>query len=405
MNPNAPVPEPTIDPLRIGMVCYPTYGGSGAVATELGRLLARRGHTIHFISYARPFRLLNDFHENIYHHEISAENYPLFQGQLYTIAAAVKMTDIARHVGLDLLHLHYALPHAISAWMAREMLGDQHALPTLTTLHGTDITLVGSKPSFYPAVKLGLDKSDHLTAVSNWLAETTCRTFKLCDRIDVVPNFVDTLIFSPRRRDSMRARFANADEKILMHISNFRPVKRVADVIQTFARVAQRMPARLLMIGDGPDRESSALLAEQLGLADRVAFLGMQAGVERYLPLADLFLFPSDGESFGLAALEAMACEVPVVGVRAGGLPEVVIDGESGSLSEIGDVDAMAAAAIEILADPRRQRRMGQAARRRAIEQFDAGRIVPIYEALYRRLIGRRHARPGSGGVGPRGGV
>lgn len=376
-----------MDSLRIGIVCYPTYGGSGAVATELGRLLARRGHTIHFISLSRPFRLLNDFHENIFHHEIGGENYPLFQGQLYTISAAVKITEIVKRAGLDLVHLHYALPHAISAWLAREMLGEQGTIPILTTLHGTDITLVGSKPSFYPAVKLGLDHSDRLTAVSKWLSIETCKLFKLCDGIEVIHNFVDTTIFTPECGGCVRAHYAAEGEKILMHISNFRPVKRIADVVAIFARVNERMPSRLLLIGDGPDREKASLVAEERGVSDRVLMLGKQPGVEHFLPLADLFLFPSDGESFGLAALEAMACEVPVVGVRAGGLPEVVTDGETGALRSLGDVYAMAEAAIEILSDKDKRREMGRAARRRAIEKFEAGIIVPRYEALYREMI------------------
>ncbi|MEN6625760.1 MAG: N-acetyl-alpha-D-glucosaminyl L-malate synthase BshA [Candidatus Sumerlaeia bacterium] len=377
-------------PLRIGMVCYPTYGGSGAVATELGRLLARRGHTIHFISLARPFRLVNDFHENIFHHEIGSESYPLFQGQLYTISAAVKITEIVRHFGLDLVHLHYALPHAISAWLAREMLGEHGNIPILTTLHGTDITLVGSKPSYYPAVKLGLDRSDRLTAVSQWLSDETCKLFRLCGGIDVIHNFVDTTVFTPHCAGCARAHYAAEDEKILMHISNFRPVKRLADVVAIFARVNESMPSRLLLIGDGPDREKAELAAEELGISDRVLLLGKQPSVERFLPLADLFLFPSESESFGLAALEAMACGVPVVGVRAGGLPEVVTDGETGALRALGDIEAMAEAALEILADPERRRHMGRVARRRAIDRFEAGIIVPRYEALYREMVAQQ---------------
>ncbi|MCE5228683.1 N-acetyl-alpha-D-glucosaminyl L-malate synthase BshA [bacterium] len=383
-------PTSARQPLRIGIVCYPTYGGSGAVATEMGRFLARAGHTIHFISLARPFRLLSDFHENIFHHEIGGETYPLFPGQLYTIAAAVKITEIVRHAGLDILHLHYALPHAISAWLAREMLGERGNIPILTTLHGTDITLVGSKPSFHPAVKLGLDRSDRLTAVSRWLADETCKLFKLCGGIDVIPNFVDTSIFTPERGGCTRKHYAADDEKILMHISNFRPVKRLEDVVAIFARVNERMPSRLLLIGDGPDREKAAITAEKLGVGDRVLMLGKQPGVEHFLPLADLFLLPSEGESFGVAALEAMACGVPVIGVKAGGLPEVVADGESGALRSPGDVEAMAAAAVEILSDDGKKREMGEAGRRRAMEKFEAGLIVPKYEALYREMIGEK---------------
>lgn len=379
-------------PLRIGIVCYPTYGGSGAVATELGRHLARRGHTIHFISYARPFRLLNDFHPNIFHHEITSEHYPLFLGQLYSISAAVKIHDIIRDVGLDVLHLHYALPHAISAWMASEMLRPERRIPTLTTLHGTDITLVGSKPSFYPAVKLGLDKSDGLTCVSNWLSRRTCELFTVCERLKVIYNFIDPAVFKPTTEVCQRSSFAAPDEKIIMHISNFRPVKRVPEVVRIFARICERMPARLVLIGDGPDREEAVLLAERLGISHRVMLLGNQPAVENFLPLADLFLFPSDGESFGLGALEAMACEVPVIGTRSGGLPEVVVDGECGVLCPVGDVDAMAEAGLRILADEELRRAMGAAGRQRAVEHFTADKIVPQYEELYYTLIDRARA-------------
>jgi N-acetyl-alpha-D-glucosaminyl L-malate synthase BshA len=379
------------DSLRIGIMCYPTYGGSGAVATELGRLLARRGHTIHFLSYARPFRLNDDYHENIFHHEIPFENYELFLGQLYTISGAVQIHELVNKVGLDVLHLHYALPHAISAWMAMEMLGAERRIPTVTTLHGTDITLVGSKPSFLPAVQLGLDKSDRLTAVSHWLSKQTCRLFQVCDGIEVIHNFVDPEVY---RRDRggdraacQRGRYAADDEKLIVHISNFRPVKRLADVVTAFARVAAAMPARLVMIGDGPDREQAARRAEELGVADRVLMLGKQPAVECFLAVADLFLFPSAGESFGLAALEAMACETPVVAYRAGGIGEVVVDGETGALVELEDTEALGEACVRILSDSELRRKMGKAARKRAIEEFSSDRIIPQYEQLYRGLL------------------
>lgn len=377
------------DPLRIGIVCYPTYGGSGAVATELGRLLARRGHTVHFLSYARPFRLDEEYQANIYHHEIPFEHYSLFHGQLYTIAAAVQMYELVNRVGLDILHVHYALPHAISAWMAVEMLGPGRRVPTVTTLHGTDITLVGSKPSFLPAVQLGLDKSDKLTAVSHWLVGETCRLFNVCDGIEVIPNFVDPTVYRRTRTECRRRRFARDDEKLIVHISNFRPVKRVGDIVRAFALVAESMPARLLLIGDGPDREQALVLADELGVADRVEAIGKQPAVECFLAISDLFLFPSDRESFGLAALEAMACEVPVVGYRAGGLPEVVSDGETGLLCEVGDIEGLANACRCLLADAEVNREMGRAARRRAIERFSSDRIIPQYECLYRRVLER----------------
>lgn len=376
-------------PLRIGMVCYPTYGGSGAVATELGRMLARRGHTIHFISYARPFRLINDFHPNIHHHEISSEHYPLFLGQLYSIVAACKIQEIISNVGLDLLHLHYALPHAISAWMAIEMVRPDHRIPTLTTLHGTDITLVGSKPSFYPAVRLGLEKSDYLTSVSYWLSDRTCQLFNVCEKLRVIYNFVDPNIYRPDNHYHQRENFAAENEKIVMHISNFRPVKRVMDVIQVFAKICERMPARLILVGDGPDREDALQLAERLGIDQRIMMLGNQPNVANLLPLADLFLFPSDGESFGLAALEAMACEVPVVGAHAGGLPEVVIDTKCGRLFPVGDVEAMAQASIEILKDDEMRRAYGEFGRKRAVELFASDKILPQYEALYEEMLNR----------------
>lgn len=379
----------SLQPLRIGMVCYPTYGGSGAVATELGRMLARRGHTVHFISYARPFRLLGDFHPNIFHHEISSEHYPLFLGQLYSISAACKIYDIISNVGLDLLHLHYALPHAISAWMAIEMLKPERRIPTITTLHGTDITLVGSKPSFYPAVRLGLEKSDALTSVSHWLSNKTCELFSVCEKLRVIYNFVDPEVYTPANHFYKRENFAAPGEKIVMHISNFRPVKRVPDVIEIFARIAARMPARLILIGDGPDREAALQQAERLGIDHRIMMLGNQPNVANYLPLADLFLFPSDGESFGLAALEALACEVPVVGAWAGGLPEVVDDGRCGKLCNVGDVAAMAEASIRILNDEELRRAYGRAGRKRAVEQFASERILPQYEAIYEEMLNR----------------
>jgi len=378
-----------LSPLRIGMVCYPTYGGSGAVATELGRMLARRGHTVHFISYARPFRLLNDFHPNLYHHEIGSETYPLFLGQLYSIAAACKIYDIISAIGLDLLHLHYALPHAISAWMALQMLKPERRIPTLTTLHGTDITVVGSKPAFLPAVRLGLEKSDALTCVSQWLAAKTCELFAVCDKLRVIYNFVDPQVYLPGDCACRRAQLAAPGEKIVMHVSNFRSVKRVPDIVRIFAKLCERLPARLILVGDGPDREPALQLAERLGVAQRVMMLGNQPAIENFLPLADLLLFPSDGESFGLAALEAMACEIPVVGTLAGGLPEVVVDGECGRLFPVGDIDAMAEASFQILTDDGLRRAMGQAGRRRAVEHFASERILPQYEAVYEELIER----------------
>ena len=379
-------------PLRIGMVCYPTFGGSGAVAGELGRILANRGHTVHFISYSRPFRLAHHSHKNIFHHQIDTMEYPLFLGPLYGISTSVRIYDIIRDTNLDLLHVHYALPHAVCAYLALEMLEPEERIPVLTTLHGTDITLVGNTPAFQPAVKLGLDKSDGLTCVSQWLADRTCQYFDICDRLNVIYNFIDPEVYRPGKNDGRRADFAETDEAILLHVSNFRPVKRVADVVRTFAAICARMPARLLLVGDGPDREAALDLARDLGVGPRVHFLGEQQDVTSIFPLADLFLFPSEGESFGLAAAEAMAYEVPVIGTRAGGLPEVVIDGENGILCEVGDHQAMADGATRLLRDRSLRRTMGVAGRKRIMEHFSPDRIVPMYERCYYSLLKRAAA-------------
>jgi N-acetyl-alpha-D-glucosaminyl L-malate synthase BshA len=348
--------------------------------------LACRGCEVHFISYSRPFRLPLRDHCNIRHHQIDTIPYPLFLGPMYGISASVRIYDIIREARLDLLHVHYALPHAVCAHLANEMLDPRERVPVLTTLHGTDITLIGNTPAFQPAVKLGLDKSDALTCVSKWLSDKTCEHFDICDRLSVIYNFVDATIYKPGDR-SRRAEFASENEALLLHVSNFRPVKRVLDVVRTFAGVCARLPARLLLVGDGPDRPAALELAGELGVGDRVHFLGEQADVKPYFALADLFLFPSESESFGLAAAEAMACETPVVGARAGGLPEVVEDGVSGYLLDIGDDRAMTEAAVGLLLDPARRKEMGHAGRRRVIERFAPESIVPQYELMYGRLM------------------
>lgn len=381
--------------LKIGMVCYPTYGGSGAVATELGRALADRGHTIHFISYSRPFRLPHEDHPRIHHHQIDTMDYPLFLGPLYGISASVRIYDIIREARLDLLHVHYALPHAICAFLATEMLEPAERIPVVTTLHGTDITLIGSQPAFRPAVKLGLDKSDGITCVSKWLSDKTCETFDICDRLNIIYNFVDPEVYKPGDPAGRRGEFAAPGEALLLHVSNFRPVKRVPDVIRTFAGVCEKAPARLLLVGDGPEREAAMGLAVELGVGDRVQWLGEQREVKPYFAIADLFLFASDGESFGLAAAEAMACEVPVIGTRAGGLPEVLTDAEHGYLLEVGDDRGMAEAALRLIFDPARRRAMGAAGRRRVIERFAPGTIVPQYELIYGSILHRAAARAG----------
>lgn len=374
--------------MNIGIACYPTYGGSGAVATELGLELAKRGHEIHFITYAHPFRLPT-FVERVYYHEVEMAEYPLFEHPPYCLALAVAMHDAARKHHLDLLHVHYAIPHATCAWLARQMLGDGK-LKILTTLHGTDITLVGVHPSFRAITRFSILESDGLTAVSQYLKEATVADFGVpAERIHVVPNFVNTAEYRregyPCRRDAL----AGPDEKILMHVSNFRPVKRVSDVVAIFARVREQLPARLIMVGDGPERPRAAECAERLRVADYVTFLGKHTSVAELLSCADLFLLPSQSESFGLAALEAMACGVPVVGTRVGGMPEVVSDERLGFLGDVGDLDSMTGAAVELLRDSRRWQEASATGRALAVERFSSEKVVPVYERLYAEVVGQ----------------
>lgn len=373
--------------MKIGITCYPTYGGSGSLATDLGLHLARRGHEIHFISYSQPFRL-QGYQERVYFHEASVGHYPLFEYPPYTLALASRMAEVAAQHELDLLHVHYALPHAVSAYLARQLLA--RTPPALvTTLHGTDITLLGSAPAFFPMIKFSIEQSDRVTCVSDFLANETRRVFGVTQPLDVIHNFVDTEIFTPRRLDddARRLDLAPAGVPIIMHLSNFRPVKRLPDVIAAFARVRRQRPARLVLVGDGPDWPTALAQAEALGVHRDVVALGRQDAVENLLKLADVFLLPSETESFGLAALEAMASGVPVVASRVGGLPEVVEDGVCGLLVPPGDVDGLAHALERLLADPALRSRMGAAARDRAVGFFDAGLIVPRYEALYQTTI------------------
>ncbi|MDT8341333.1 MAG: N-acetyl-alpha-D-glucosaminyl L-malate synthase BshA [Longimicrobiales bacterium] len=377
--------------MKIGITCYPTYGGSGAVATELGIKLAERGHEIHFISYAQPFRL-GHFRERIFFHEVEMEHYPLFEHPPYSLALAVAMHGVATKTGLDLLHVHYAIPHAASAWLARDMLRDEgHDLPVVTTLHGTDITLLGIHPSFHAITRFSILRSSGLTAVSRFLKEETVRDFGVpAERIDVIPNFIDPDVYHRGKEPCHRHALAPAGEKVVMHVSNFRPVKRIPDVLRVFARIRREVASRLVLIGDGPERPVAQEEAERLGIADAVLFLGKHASVDELLSCADLFLLPSESESFGLSALEAMASGVPVVGSNAGGIPEVVPHGEAGYLLPVGDVEGMAEAGIGLLRDEAAWKAASAAARRVAVERFSADRVVPLYEAHYRAVLEAR---------------
>ncbi len=373
--------------MKIGITCYPTYGGSGAVATQLGISLAARGHEIHFISYAQPFRL-SGFHERVYFHEVEMERYPLFEHSHYSLALAATIHDTALREGLDIVHVHYAIPHATSAWIACEMLNGREAPPIVTTLHGTDVTLVGMHPSFRELTRFSIMRSQGVTAVSEFLRDVTVRDFDIpSERVQVIPNFVDTELFKPDPGPCHRQVFAPAGEKVVTHVSNFRPVKRVTDVIDAYARIREKVAARLVMVGDGPDRPRAAERARELGIARDVVFLGKHASVEELLGCADLFLLTSDSESFGLAALEALSCGVPVVGYRAGGLPEVVSHGENGMLVPVGAVDEAGAAGIRLLSDPELAASFREDARAAAVERFAIDRVLPRYEDLYRAML------------------
>jgi N-acetyl-alpha-D-glucosaminyl L-malate synthase BshA len=371
--------------MKIGITCYPTYGGSGVVATELGIELAARGHEIHFISYAVPIRL-NSWHDRIYFHEVEVTTYPLFDHPPYTLALAVKMQEVAQEVGLDLLHVHYAIPHSVSALLARSMQAPKR-LPFITTLHGTDITLVGSDRSYLPITKFSIEQSDGVTAISNYLKNETVKQFDIQRPIEVIANFVNCDLYQRSTDSALRAQWAPNGEPILMHLSNFRPVKRITDAVNIFALVREKIRAKLVMVGDGPDRGAAEYLAKQKGLSRDVLFLGKQDHVEQKLGLADLFLLPSEVESFGLAALEAMACEVPVVATNTGGVPEVVTQGLDGYLVDPHDVVGAAKYALEILTRPDRGRSMGEQARKNAQARFCSTLIIPHYEAYYQKVL------------------
>ena len=373
--------------MKIGITCYPTYGGSGAVATELGLELARRGYEVHFISYASPFRL-RGYAERVTFHEVTQTEYPLFeQSSPYALALAVKQHEVAMREQLDLMHVHYAIPHAATAWLAKQMLKQERDLKLVTTLHGTDITLVGQDPSYYTLTKFSIEQSDRVTAVSQFLREETYRAFG-CDGCDVIviPNFISTAEYHPPTDATCRRSLAPADHKILVHVSNFRPVKRVTDVVRVFAGVRSAMPATLVLVGDGPERDAAEQEVDRLALRRDVRFLGKVDHVGDILRGADLFLLPSQSESFGLAALEAMACAVPVLASAVGGLAEVVVDGETGFLTPAGDVAAMIENAVRVLRDPALHKRLREAAARRALD-FSAERVVPRYERVYEDVL------------------
>jgi len=375
--------------MKIGITCYPTYGGSGVVATELGIELAARGHEIHFITYSQPFRLTGR-EANIRYHEVPVSNYPLFEYPPYDLALATRMAEVAELHSLDLLHVHYAIPHSVSALLARQMLAARgRHLPFITTLHGTDITLVGLDRSYLPITEFGINQSNGVTAISSYLRDRTYQAFNVTRDIEVIRNFVncDFYIRDPELIAKQRPRFAKPDEKIIVHLSNFRPVKRVTDVVEVFARIAPIVPSRLLLIGDGPERSAAEFLALKHGIADRVDFLGKQDNVNELLALADLMIMPSEMESFGLAALEAMACCVPAIATRVGGVPELIEHQVNGLLYEVGDIDGMAAGALSLLTDPDHLETMSKAARKTAQDKFCASRIIPMYEAYYEQVI------------------
>lgn len=378
--------------MKIGITCYPTYGGSGVVGTELGIELAARGHEVHFIAYQQPIRLTNQ-HPQIFFHEVTVSQYPLFEYPPYDLALATRMAEVAEIYDLDILHVHYAIPHSVSALLARQMLAAMdkpRKLPFVTTLHGTDITIVGADRSYLPVTRYSIEQSDGVTAISNWLKQVTLKEFDIRHEIEVVYNFVNCDTY---RRDPMasekRGEFADADERILVHVSNFRPVKRICDVIEIFDRVHKVMPSRLLLLGDGPDRSQAEWLVSQKGLRKHVEFMGKVDRISEKLSIADLMLMPSEMESFGLAALEGMACEVPAIATAVGGVPEVIEHGRTGFLAQVGDVDTMARCAIDILSDEKRLREMGMLARWEAQSRYCSTKIIPEYELFYKRVLER----------------
>lgn len=377
--------------MKIGIVCYPTFGGSGVVATELGKALADRGHQVHFVTYNQPARL-DFFSENLYYHEVAVSKYPLFEYPPYELALASRLVDVVRFEKLDVLHVHYAIPHASAAFMAKQILMTFGIyIPVVTTLHGTDITLVGKDRTYQPVVTFSINKSDGVTAVSEHLRRDTYEFFDIENEIRVIPNFVDLARFSLKAKDHFKKAIAPSGEKILVHTSNFRKVKRTTDVIRIFAKVTEKIPSKLLMVGDGGERVECEQLARDLGVCDNVRFLGKQDAIEEILSVSDLFLMPSQSESFGLAALEAMACKVPIITSNAGGLPELNVEGVTGFLREVGDIDGMAEKAVYILEDEKRLETFKENALNRA-KEFDLSIILPRYENYYNEVIERSRA-------------
>ncbi len=380
-----------MEQIKIGIVCYPTFGGSGVVATELGKALAQEGHKVHFITYSQPTRL--DFlNENLYYHEVDFRSYPLFEFQPYELALASKMVSVVKNEKLDLLHVHYAIPHASAAYMAKQILRSQGIyIPVVTTLHGTDITLVGRDPSYEPVVTFSINQSDGVTAVSEDLKRETFDYFKILNDIEVIPNFIDLEKFKKQKKDHFKKAICPNGESLIVHTSNFRKVKRIPDVIQVFANVRREIPAKLLMIGDGPERNHAEKMCRELGICDDIRFLGKLEAVEEVLSVADLFIMPSEKESFGLAALEAMACEVPVISTNTGGLPELNVQGVTGFMSAVGDVEDMTRKSLFVL-DPNNLPRFKESALKRA-QEFDITKILPLYENYYQKILVKSAAK------------
>ncbi len=372
--------------MKIGIVCYPTYGGSGVVATELGKALAQKGHKIHFITYRSPARL-DSFVENVFYHEVSFADYPLFERAPYETALSSKIVDVAKFEQLDLLHVHYAIPHAATAYMAKQILKTKGIdLPYITTLHGTDITLVGKDPTYAPVVTFSINQSDGVTAVSADLKNQTYQNFQISTNIEVIPNFVDLTRFRKAKKEHFKKAIAPNEEKILIHTSNFRKVKRTQDVVMIFEKVREKIPCKLLLVGDGPERQNLEILCRDLQIAEDVRFLGKQDPVEELLAVSDLFLMPSETESFGLAALEAMACQVPVISTNSGGIPEIMVQGVTGFMSDVGDIEAMAGHAVAILSDEAMHHQFKLQALEHA-RQYDIKKILPLYEAYYEKVL------------------